>query len=268
MSRVITIASGKGGVGKTTLVANLGIALAELNQRVLLIDADIAMANLSLILGMQTSPITLHEVLLGEAAISDAIYDGPKGIQLIPAGLSLETYRKIDSARLKSIVDSIKENYDFVLIDAPAGIEKNVLSALSASEQVIIITTPDSPSIADALKTKLIAQKIGAKPIGIIVNFVRNERDEIDKEKIMKLMELPSYGSIPFDPEVRKAFLSTKAEPVIIRKPSTPASIAIKNIALKLTGSTEVILQQKESFITRILSKLFKKKQETKTEVK
>src|SRR3989344_3148945 len=126
MSRVIALASGKGGVGKTTITANLGIALAQRGQRVLLIDADIAMANLSLILGMHSSPITLHDVLLGEASIQDAIYDGPAGIAFIPSGLSLESYRRVDSERLEQVVESIKDQFDFILLDAPAGIEKNV----------------------------------------------------------------------------------------------------------------------------------------------
>jgi septum site-determining protein MinD len=131
-----------------------------------------------------------------------------------------------------------------------------------AADQVLIITTPDSPSIADALKTKIIAEKVGAKPIGIIINFVRNEAGEISKEKIMTLMELPSYGSIPFDIEVRKTFLEKNVMPVIIRKPKSPASIAFKNIALKLCGKQEETIEKKESFITRLLNKLFKKKQQ------
>lgn len=85
MVRTITIVSGKGGVGKTSLTANIGVALAQMGLKVLLIDADVAMANLSLILGMQSSPITLHDVLLGESNIQDAIYDGPAGVFLVPA---------------------------------------------------------------------------------------------------------------------------------------------------------------------------------------
>ena len=236
MSRVIALASGKGGVGKTTITANLGIALAQRGQRVLLIDADIAMANLSLILGMHSSPITLHDVLLGEASIQDAIYDGPAGIAFIPSGLSLESYRRVDSERLEQVVESIKDQFDFILLDSPAGIEKNVTSCFAASDQVLLVSSPDSPSIADALKTKITAQRIGVAPLGIILNFVRGEKGEIPHDDIMKMLELPLYGIVPFDDEVRKSFLQEKAQPLILRRPNSPAAIAIRKVAAKLDG--------------------------------
>jgi len=118
MTRIITLASGKGGVGKTSITANIGIALAQQGQRVLLVDADVAMANLSLLLGMQSSPITLHDVLLGEANSQDSIYDGPEGINFIPSGLSLESYKRVDSERLEAIISEVASNYDYVLLDA------------------------------------------------------------------------------------------------------------------------------------------------------
>ena len=231
MARIIALASGKGGVGKTVITVNLGIALARRGKRVLLVDADIAMANLSLLLGMQSSPITLHDVLLGESSVSDAIYDGPEGVQFIPSGLSLESYRRVDSERLAPVLQEIVEDYDFILIDAPAGIEKNVMSALSAAEEILLVTAPNSPSIADVLKTKIVAQRLGSKPIGVIINFTRGEKGEIDKEDIMKMLELPVYGIIPFDDEVRKSFMQERVSPVIVRKPDCPASEAIMKTA-------------------------------------
>lgn len=265
MVRIITIASGKGGVGKTTLTANLGIALAMRGKKVLLVDADVAMANLSLLLGMQSSPITLHDVLLGESSVRDAIYDGPQGIHFIPSGLSLESYRRVDSERLESVIKSVAGDYDFVLMDAPAGIEKNVLSALSACDEVLLITMPDSPSIADVLKTKIVAQRLNAKPIGVIVNFIRGEKGEVSIDDIMKMLELPVYGKIPYDDEVRKSFMQEKVSPVIIRRPEAPASGAIHKSAAKLAGlSVQFQPTKKESFITILLNKLFKKKKPKK----
>ena len=261
MGRSITIASGKGGVGKTTLTANVGIALAMSGHKVLLVDADVAMANLSLLLKMQNSPITLHEVLIGEAAIEDAIYSGPKGIDLVPSGLSLESYRRVDSERLKSVIESLEDHYDFILLDAPAGIERNVLSALSSVKQVLIVTTPNSPSIADALKTKIVAQRLNAKPFGVVLNMVRGEKGELEKEEIVKIMELPAYGLVPYDPEVRKTFLSKDSKPIILRKPNSPAAKAIMQVAMKLGGKNVELKTEKSGFfLTRILKKLFGKK--------
>ncbi len=261
MGRSITIASGKGGVGKTTLTANVGIALAMSGHKVLLVDADVAMANLSLLLGMQNSPITLHEVLIGEASVEDAIYSGPKGIELIPSGLSLESYRRVDSERLKSVIESLEDHYDFVLLDAPAGIERNVLSALASVKQVLIVTTPNSPSIADALKTKIVAQRLNAKPFGVILNMVRGEKGELEKEEVVKIMELPAYGIVPYDPEVRKTFLLKDSKPIILRKPDSPAAKAITQIAMKLGGKrVDLEAEKKGFFLTRLLKKLFGKK--------
>lgn len=260
MARVIAVASGKGGTGKTTITANLGIALAKLGQKVLLIDADVAMANLSLILGMQSSPITLHDVLLGEAQVHDAIYDGPEGVRFIPSGLSLDNYKRVDSERLSGIVSQLTEEYDFILLDVAAGIEKNVLSALSASQETLMVTMPTSPAIADALKTKIVAQRLGSKVIGVVINFVMNEKGEITKNEISSMLELPVYGNVPFDPEVRKSFMQEKVAPVIVRKPDCPASEEISKIASRITGlKAQEVQVKKVGFLEKFFS-FFKKK--------
>ncbi len=261
MARVIAIASGKGGTGKTTITANLGIALSKLGQKVLLIDADVAMANLSLLLGMQSSPITLHDVLLGEAQVHDAIYDGPMGVRFIPSGLSLDNYKRVDSERLSSVVSQLTDKYDYILLDVAAGIEKNVLSALSASQETVIVTMPTSPAIADALKTKIVAQRLGSKVIGTIINFVMNETGEITKNDIANMLELPIYGSVPYDPEVRKSFMQEKVSPVIVRKPDCPAALEVSRVASRLTGlkDAETAAPKKGGFFEALFS-IFKKK--------
>ncbi len=261
MGRVIAIASGKGGTGKTTITANLGIALSKLGQKVLLIDADVAMANLSLILGMQSSPITLHDVLLGEAQVQDAIYDGPEGVRFIPSGLSLDNYKRVDSERLTTIVSELTEQYDYILLDVAAGIEKNVLSALSASQETLLVTMPTSPAIADALKTKIVAQRLNSKVIGVVINFVMSEKGEITKNDISNMLELPVYGNVPYDPEVRKSFMQEKVSPVIVRKPSSPASEEITKVASRLTGikAPENVQVKKVGFLEKLFS-FFKKK--------
>lgn len=259
MARVIAMASGKGGTGKTTLTANIGICLSRLGKKVLLIDADVAMANLSLILGMQSSPITLHDVLLGEAQVHDAIYDGPEGLHFIPSGLSLDNYKRVDSERLTGIVEQLDESYDYILLDAAAGIEKNVLSALSSAQETLIVTMPTSPAIADALKTKIVAQRLKSKVIGVVVNFVMNEKGEISKQEISSILELPIYGSVPFDSEVRKTFMQQKVAPVSIRSPSSMATKEFQKIASRLTGIK--VMEEKEKklgFLQRILAR-FKK---------
>ncbi len=260
MTRIITIASGKGGTGKTTLTVNLGICLARLGKKVLLIDADVAMANLSLILGMQSSPITLHDVLLGESNVHDAVYDGPEGISFIPSGLSLDNYKRVDSERLSSIVHEISQDYDFVILDAAAGIEKNVLSALSTSQEAILITMPTSPAIADALKTKIVAQRLGSKVKGVVMNFVMNEKGEINKQEVANILELPVYGQVPYDSEVRKSFMQQKISPVSVRKPDSPSAKEFMRIAAKICGEKPIMLKEKKGFLSKLFSKIMRKR--------
>jgi septum site-determining protein MinD len=213
------------------------------------------MANLSLLLGMQSSPITLHDVLLGESNVHDAIYEGPAGIHFIPSGLSIESYRRVDPERLESVVREIADNYDFVLIDAPAGIEKSVMAALAAAEEVLLVTAPNSPSVADVLKIKIVVQRIGSNPIGVVMNFIRGEKGEISDDDIMKMLELPIYGMVPYDSEVRKSFMQENVAPVIIRCPDSPASVAIQKMAAKLSGvSIEIRPTKKQG---GIFSRLF-----------
>lgn len=258
MGRIIAFASGKGGVGKTSITANVGIALEQRNLSVCLIDGDVAMANLSLLLGMQSSPITLHDVLLGEATIQDAIYDGPAGVKFVPSGLSLENYRRVDPERLDSVVSLLKEQFDFVLIDTPPGIERTVLAGLAAAEEIVLITTPTSPSIADVLKTKIVTERLGRKPIGVIINLVYGDKGEVASEDIMKMLELPSFGSIPYDEEMRKSFLQEKVAPVMVRVPNSPSAKAIQRIAARIAGiPTEPEKAEGSSGIGRILKALF-----------
>ncbi|MFH1255725.1 MAG: cell division ATPase MinD [Candidatus Diapherotrites archaeon] len=262
MGRVIALVSGKGGVGKTVVTANVGIALAKRNLKVCLVDADIAMANLSLLLGLQSSPITLHDVLLGEAGVQDAIYDGPAGVKLIPSGLSLENYRRVDAERLESVIESIANQFDFILLDGPAGIERTAIAAISAADEVLLITAPDPPSVADVLKTKMVVQRLGVKPIGAVLNFVRGEKGEITNEDIIKMLELPIYGLIPYDQEVRRSFMQQKAAPVILRKPNSPASIALQKTAAKLVGLSvqlDAVKKKKAGFLSRLFG-IFKGK--------
>ncbi len=252
MGRVITIASGKGGTGKTTITANLGIALSKSGKKVLLIDADVAMANLSLLLGMQSSPITLHDVLLGESNVHDSVYDGPSGIHFIPSGLSLENYKRVDSERLASIIEELSPEYDYILLDAAAGIEKNVLSAITASQELILVTMPTTPSVADALKTKLVSQRLNCKVSGVIINFIMGEKGEISKKDISEMLELPVIGEIPYDSEVRRSFMREKVMPVIENNPGAPAAIEIVKVASKITGENIIVKEKKKGFLAKL----------------
>lgn len=256
MVRIITFASGKGGVGKTTITANLAIAIKQLNQKVLLIDGDVTMANLSLVLGMESSPITINDVLKGEAGIEDVIYRGPGDVDVIPASLSLQNFQALDLSKLPQLVKKISYNYDFIFVDCASGVGEDTLAAMSAATEVFLVINPFALSIADALKTKITAQKINAKPVGIIVNMVGYYKGEIKEEDIIKMMELPSYGVIPFDETVRMNFYYKQIQPIIIKNKGCPASQAINNIAKRLLG-IEVEQEKKQGGFFHWLRNLF-----------
>ena len=257
MGKVFGIGSGKGGVGKTTSVANISVLLAKAGKKVLVIDADLAMANMSIIFGLETAPITLHEVLLGEARVKDAIYDAPGGVHFMPAGLSLQTYKRLDSERLKEIVSSVKDDYDYVIIDTPPGVDRDTASAYAASEELIIVLTPDPPAVADALKAKILAERVKAKPIGFILNMVRGEAGELSREDISKALELPCYGVVPYDSFIRKCLFRKKIQPSVLIDENTPSSKAFKRIASRILGVE--LKEEEEGLLSRIL-KFFRRR--------
>ena len=130
MVKVYTIASGKGGTGKTTVSVNLGTMLAQLGKETFLMDADIGMANVGLLLGLQDAPVTLHEILAGKGNINDAIYECPAGLKVIPAGISLQGFQQADPEKIRDVMSEIVKRCDYLLIDAPAGSAKTGSSPL------------------------------------------------------------------------------------------------------------------------------------------
>jgi len=260
MGEIITIVSGKGGVGKTTLTANLGLALTEQGYSVLLIDADIAMSNLSLLIGVDNPPITLHDVLLGSSSVGDATYDGPGKLKIIPSGLSISTYQRVDVERLVSVVKSLYNQYDYILIDAPAGIDKNVIAAMSSSTQILLITEPTSPSVADVFKVKIVAERLNLKVLGIVINKVSNLSGEISEKEIMKMLELPCYGRIPYAEDIRESFLLKKIKPLLIHSPNGPSANSFRAIAKKITGKEGETTKKSSGGIFAFLKRLFSRK--------
>ncbi|NPA86414.1 MAG: P-loop NTPase [Candidatus Diapherotrites archaeon] len=256
MGRIISIASGKGGVGKTTVTANLGAALAKLGKKTLLVDADIAMANLGMLFGLHSAPITLHDVLIENIDIHDAMYDGPYGLKIVPSGLTLSSYRKADPEKLKNILRSIEDEFDFILVDVPAGIDSSARAAIGSTKEMLLVTTPNPAALADAMKARLTAEQLGVRPIGAVVNLRRNEKWEAKKRDIENFLELSVLGEIPEDPEVRRSWYLKRPQPVVVRKEDSPAAKAFMEIAAKLAGVRP--RRKKASFLEKLL-RLFKR---------
>lgn len=258
MVRVYTIASGKGGTGKTTTTLNLGTALAMLGKKTIVLDADIGMANLGLLLGLERSKITLHEVLSGSAKINEAVYDGPAGLKVVPSGLSLKGFQQSKPDILKEVMATLVDGMDYVLIDAPAGISKDGVIPLAVADKVILVVNPELASMADALKTKALTEMLGRSIEGAILNRAELEKTELNRNKVSELLGVKILEIIPEDSNVRRA--AAFKEPVVIRTPTSPASVAFRKLAAQIAGEkfTETAVKgEKESFVDRLARSIF-----------
>ncbi len=229
MARIITLASGKGGTGKTTVAANLGTALAQRGKKVIALDADVTMANLGLVLGLEGRKTTLHDVLSGGAKLSQAVCSGPAGLKVVPCGMSLNGISGVRLDLLKKVIAELASKADFLIVDGPSGLDRDLITALTAAQEVILIITPDLTSLSDALKVKIVAEHLRVKPIGVLINKASGEKKDISQKEIESVLELPVLGIIPEDAEVRRA--AAFGESVVLRSPRSPAAKAFKKLA-------------------------------------
>jgi septum site-determining protein MinD len=261
MGLSITIASGKGGTGKTTISANLGVALAQLGKDTTILDADIGMANLELHLGLEGMKTTLHNVLAGEADIKDAIYDGPGGVRAVPAGMRLDGLRKVEYDRLKGVLHELAEMCEVLLIDVPSGIGRTVIVALSAGEEILLIATPEISAMSDVLKTKIVAKKLGATIRGVVLNRTSFDSSDLTVKEVEKILETKVVAVIPEDAEIKRSLASE--QPAVLRSPNAPAVVAIKRLATNLVGEEEEqptpLEPPGKGFIERLKGGIFKR---------
>lgn len=230
----ITIASGKGGTGKTTISANLGIALAKLGKDVIILDADIEMANLELHFGLEGMKTTLHTVLAGEADIKDAIYDGPGGIRVVPAGMSIDGLRKIEYDKMGDVLEALRHMCEILIIDVPSGIGRPVVVALSVGEELLLVSTPEISAMSDVLKTKIVAKKLGANVLGVVLNRALFDRTDLAVGEVETILETKVVSVIPEDQEIKMSL--SAGQPSILHNPDSRAVHAIEKLALELVG--------------------------------
>lgn len=264
---VYAIASGKGGVGKTTFAINMGTVLAELGMRTLVMDCDIGMANLGLLINTESTGkniASMHDILSGKVDdVSEAINQTSYGLDVLLSGISISGFKQADPEKLRGIVGQLIDEYEYILLDAPAGISKESVIPLAVCDEVILITNPELPSITDALKTKLMAEIVGRKVKGVVINKIVGTKGELAASKIENLLEVEVLGVIPNDRSVTKA-VAFKV-PVVIREPGSQAAKRINGIAKKIVNgeASEVSdtgkSREKHEFIERFL-KVFRTK--------
>lgn len=230
MTKVISVISGKGGVGKTTLVSNLGAALVNLEKNVIVIDGNVTSANLGIHLGMPAiNPVSLNDVLKEDAFITQAMYRYKEGFTVIPASVG---EIEANYGGLKNQIFKLLGNSDIILIDAAAGVSEEVEAAIDASDEVILVTNPEYTAVLGAISAKKLALKKNKKIMGTIINKRMSEKHEMSAREIELFLELPVLATIRNHRKVREAIACRT--PVVSHSPHASVSKQIVNIAYKM----------------------------------
>jgi len=259
MTRIIVTTSGKGGVGKTTVTANLGMALARLGRKVALVDADFGLRNLDLLLGLENRVVyTTVEVLAGECRLEQALVKDKRepGLVLLPAAQN-RTKDAVNPEQMQQLVNSLTESYDYVVIDSPAGIEMGFKNAIAGAKEALIVTTPEIAAVRDADRVVGLLEAEGIKKIHLIVNRLRpamvQVNDMMSVEDVQEILAIPIIGVVPEDERV---IVSTnRGEPLVLSENPSLAGKAFDNIARRLEGQTVEFIDlhpTQDNFFTRI----------------
>ncbi|MFP7493498.1 septum site-determining protein MinD [Terribacillus saccharophilus] len=263
MGEAIVITSGKGGVGKTTTSANLGTALALMEKKVCLIDTDIGLRNLDVVMGLENRIIyDIIDVIVGRCSLKQALIKDKRfdHLYLLPAA---QTSDKTDLTPdgMEKIVAELKPEFDYIIIDCPAGIEQGYKNAVAGADKAIVVTTPEKPSVRDADRIIGLLEQEDIESPKLIVNRIRNhmvqEGDMLEVDEIVQVLSIDLLGIVADDEEVIKA--SNHGEPVAFH-PNTKASIAYRNIARRILGESVPLMSfESEKGMFSRLKKLFSK---------
>ena len=258
--RVISITSGKGGVGKTNFALNLAIYLAKTGKRITVIDADFGLANVEVLLGVSPR-YTFKDVLSGQVELLDALTLGPEGVRFLSGGSGLAQLADITESQLSVILSGftqLEEVTDILIIDTGAGINKAVINFLKASHEIIVVTTSDPTAIADAyavIKT-ISDDNVDAPQLKIVINRVENQNEGVEvfgrlQRVCTRFLSVNpiSLGNIPYDKYLSKAVKSQ--EPVALMYPYAESSKCIESICRKLLNEPELETTSVRRFIDR-----------------
>lgn len=265
MARIITVTSGKGGVGKTNISVNISLYLASLGYSTCLFDADMGLANVDILLGLYPE-FTLEDVLSGQKQMKDIVIKGPSGLDIIPGSSGVKMLADPEPGNIEKLIKSLSElgEYDYYIFDTSAGISKNVISFCLTSPEIVLVMTPEPTSITDAYALlKILCLNRVESTVMIAINqcmsmevaykLYAKFREVVQKNLKMDIFPL---GTIPLDPHVSKSV--KEQEPLITRYPASDAAKGIKNLARYLIskGTTELNNFELKDFWKKCLGRL------------
>jgi len=263
MARVIVITSGKGGVGKTTSTSNIGMSIARLGYNTLLLDADVGLRNLDLLLGLENRVIyTALDVITETCRLDQALITDKRELKLTFFPLS-STKAKIPITKdqVKQVIELINDQYDYILIDSPAGIDDGFLTSIVAANEAIVVVTPEVPSIRDADKVIGILKSQGIKKINLLINRIRPKMIEADDmmsvDDVQEILGVPLIGVIPDSEQVIIA--SNRGDPLVLGEKENISlpGLAFENTAQRLIGKEVELLNLDTSISRNVISRLF-----------
>ncbi len=263
MSEVYVITSGKGGVGKTTTTANLGTALAMAGKKVVLVDADIGLRNLDLVMGLENRVVyDLVNVAEGTCRLKQALIKDKrqKELYMIPAAQTRDK-DAVSEEQMKQLCEELKKEFDYILIDCPAGIEQGFKNAVAGADKAIVVTTPEVSAVRDADRIIGLLEASGLNEPKLIINRLRpgmvKKGEMMDVEDIIELLAIPVIGVVPDDESI--IVTTNKGEPVVMDEKSKTGQ-AYRNISQRVMGEQVPLLNLEDETFFDKFKKLFGKK--------
>ena len=259
MSEVIVVTSGKGGVGKTTTSANVGTGLAKLNKKVILIDTDIGLRNLDVVMGLENRIVcNLVDVVEGNCRIKQALIKDKRyaNLYLLPSAQTRDK-TSVTPEQMKKLIDELKEEFDYIILDCPAGIEQGFKNAIAGADRALVVTTPEVSAIRDADRIIGLLEANEIKRTDLIVNRIRMDMvkkgDMMSIEDVVDILSINLIGAVPDDENI--VISTNQGEPLV--GSDTLAGKAYMNICRRIIGEDVPLLDLNGK--TGFFAKLFKK---------
>ena len=257
MGKIIGVISLKGGVGKTSVVVSLGAALSEFGKKVLLVDGNLSSPSLGLHLNIVEPEKTLHHVLDRTANVNEAIYDSGV-LSVMPA--SIFERKEISPLKLRNYLGTLKKKYDVILIDSSPSLDEETLAVILASDEILVVTTPDHPTLSATIKAIKLAKQRGTPISGLILNKVHNKNFELSFQDVEQTLEIPIMAVVPYDMNVLRSL--SNMEPYTAFKPYSKGSHEYKRLAATLMGE-----KYKQTSLRNFFRRLTPSRQEINREI-